>query len=153
MEVLMTTAQVVAPRVAFYEKSTGSYVDWGGQWRRATSEDLARMHTGRAVESRELHVGVYVCRRPNGLVRIGFDLWKIDANLRLEIVERIAERWRQQVATLSKSMQRSIGRRAHFSKTFMRCEVKPENVESWKFELAAVLEDPASFISVREESQ
>ncbi len=32
---------------------------------------------------------MYIVRRPNGLLRMGFDIWKLNANLRPAVIERM----------------------------------------------------------------
>jgi hypothetical protein len=84
-------------------------------------------------------------RRPNGLLRIGFDLWRLSVNLQPAVIERLQDRWRRESETLSKSLLRSAQRRSHFSKSFGRFEVASERLEEWKSELAAVLSNPESY--------
>jgi hypothetical protein len=108
-------------------------------------EDLAKIHTGRDLHTHEPHLGVFIQRRANGLVRIGFDLWRLDVNLRPAVLERLENLWNREAMGLSTSMRRSVARRVHISKSFARFEVRPETVEAWKAELAAILENPDSF--------
>lgn len=142
------TAEILAPHVQYFSGRQDSFIQCGSVWHRLTPEDAARSHTVYDRETREPSVGVYVERRPNGLLRIGFDLWKLNANLRPAVIERLENRWRQEAASLSKPMLRSVSRRAHFSKSFMRFEVAPEWIEEWTAELSAVLENPDSYESV-----
>jgi hypothetical protein len=69
-------------------------------------------------------------------------------NLRPAAIESLERRWREHAASLSKSLQRSAARRAHFSKSFASFEIAPESIEEWKDDLAAVLENPASYESI-----
>jgi hypothetical protein len=108
-------------------------------------EDLAHFHTGYDRETREPNIGIYIIRRPNGLLRIGFDLHRLDFNLRRETVERLRQCWSDEAANLSNPLRRSVERRAHFSKSFAQFEVEPRRVEAWKDELIASLENPESF--------
>lgn len=141
-----TATSTTPPVVAFYSGRMESFVgDGPGNYRRMTPEDAAKMHTGYDRETHEPNVGIYIVRRPNGLLRIGFDLWKINANLCPAVIERLEKRWRQEAASLSKSMLRHVSHRAHFSKSFARFEVLPERVEPWKDELSAVLSSPESY--------
>jgi hypothetical protein len=136
----------VAPsRIRFFSGRSESFVQFAGSWRRMTPEDEARSHTGYHRETREPNIGIYVVRRPNGLLRIGFDLWKLGANLRPATIESLDRRWREHAASLSKSRQRSTSRRAHLSKSFASFEIAPECVEKWKAELEVVLSSPDSF--------
>jgi hypothetical protein len=96
-------------------------------------------------ETREANVGIYIVRRPNGLLRVGFDLYKLDVNLRPSAVERLASRWRQEGVNLSKSLLRSVGRRVHFSRSFAQFEIAPERLEEWKSELRSVLSEAGSY--------
>jgi hypothetical protein len=131
--------------VCFFSGKSESFFRVGSEWHRADAEDEAKAFSGYDRETHEPNVGIYVTPRPNRLLRIGFDLWKINANLRPEAIERLQNRWRQEAATLSKSMLRSALRRSHFSKSFMRFEISPERLEAWKSELSAVLSNPESY--------
>ena len=143
------SAAIVAPHVQFFSGRQESFIESGGQWRRATPEDSARMHTGVDRETRQPGVGVYVVPKGNGLVCVGFDLWRIDSNLRPSEVERLESRWHQhEGAKLSKSMLRHAQRRAHFSRSFARFEISPDRLEDWKSELSAILSNPESYQSL-----
>ena len=136
---------VAPPLVRFFSGRSQSFVQFGGVWRRMTPEDEARSHTGYDRETHEPNIGIYVIRRPNGLLRIGFDLWKLDMNLRPATIESLERRWREHSASFSKSLKRSTARRAHFSKSFACFEIAPECVEKWNQELEIVLSSPDSF--------
>jgi hypothetical protein len=143
----MTTSalEIVAPQVRIFSGKSDAYFQFGSEWKRATSEDEAHHYTGFDRTTREPSVGVYVERRPNGLVRIGFDVWRLSVNLCPTVIERLQNRWHQEVGALSKSLLRSAQRHSHFSKSFARFEVAPERLEEWKSELAAVLSNPESY--------
>jgi hypothetical protein len=144
-----TRGRPVAPTlVRFFAGRSQSFVQFGGSWRRMRPEDEAHSHTGYHRETRELSIGVSIMRRPNGLVRVAFDLWKLDVNLRPAAIESLERRWREQAATLLKSLQRSTARRAHFSKSFASFEIPPARSEEWKDVLEAVLSNPDSYESV-----
>jgi hypothetical protein len=142
---ISSLVEIVAPRVQFFSGKSESFMQIGSEWKRCTPEDEAHHFTGYDRVTHEACVGIYITRRPNGLLRIGFDLWRLNANLRPENIERIEKRWRREAAGLSKSMLRSVLRRSHFSKSFMRFEISPEQLEGWKAEFESVLSDPASF--------
>jgi hypothetical protein len=133
------------PHVAFFRAPSNSFVQFGSQWRRMTTEDEARSHTGYDHDTREPSVGVYIVRRQNGLLRIGFDIWKLDVNLRPTVLECLENRWRQQTANFSKSLLRSVNHRVHFSKSFAQFEIAPEQIEEWKQTLEDMLSNPASY--------
>jgi hypothetical protein len=135
----------LAPRVLFFSKPSESYFQVGSQWRRATPEDEARFHTGFALGTGEPSVGVYLVPRPNGLTRIGFDLWRLGTNFRRDVVEQLQARWNRESAHLSRSLLRSASRRSHFAPSFVRCEIQPDRVEGWKCEIEAILSDLSSF--------
>lgn len=141
-------AIAVAPNVRFFSGKQDSFIEFNSQWRRLTAEDAARMHTGYDRTTREPSIGIYIVRRTNGLMRVGFDLWRINANLRPLVVERVENRWRQEAASLSKSLLRSVSRRAHFSKSFAMFEVAPERLEAWQLELESILSNPESYESI-----
>lgn len=141
----MTPTAIVAPQVHCFSGRSESFVQDGDRWRRMTPEDEAHSHTGFDHESHEPSVGIYIERRPNGLLRIGFDIWKLSLNLVPAVIERIESRWRQESASFSKPMLRSVGWRAHFSKSFMRFEVSPERLEAWSCELESILSDPDTY--------
>jgi len=146
----MTACSVVAaPHVQFFSGRQETFLQSGDTWHRATPEDSAKIHTGLDRESHEPNVGVYIVQRPNDLVRVGFDLWKIDANLRPSVLERLESRWREREAVnLSKSMVRRVGRRVHISKSFARFEVSVHRLEEWKAELESILSDPNTYESI-----
>ncbi len=138
-----------APTVRFFSGRSESFMQCGSEWRRLTVEDEARHATGCNRETRAASVGVYILPKGNGLVCVGFDLWKIDANLRPSAVEHFESQWRQrEAANLSKSRLRHAQRRSHFSKSFARFEVSPDRLEDWKAELSAVLSNPESYQSL-----
>lgn len=139
------SATFLPPNIRFFSGRSESYFQFGSDWRRATPEDEAKGFSGYDRITDEPTVGIYIVRRPNGLLRIGWDLWKLNVNLRPAAVERIERRWRREAQGLSKSMLRSASRRSHFSKSFARFEISPEYLEGWKVELESVLGDPVSF--------
>lgn len=107
------------------------------------------MHTGLDRQTHEPSVGVYAVALGNGLVCIGFDLWRLDINLQPAAIDRIERRWRQrEAATLSKPMLRAVARRAHFSKSFARFEIAPERLGEWQLELFAIISNPESYQSL-----
>lgn len=138
----------LSPSVRFFAGRSQSFVQCGTEWHRLTSEDEARLATGFARESREPNVGVYVARRPNGLVRLGFDLARLDLKLTPAAIERLEGRWRGEASNFSKPLYRATLRRTHFSRSFTQFEVAPERVEGWKLELESVLSDPNTYESI-----
>ena len=136
------------PNVAFFSGRSESFVQYGNRWRRLTSEDEAHFHTGFDQATREQHLGVFNARRQNGLIQIGFDLGKLNVNLKPAVIERLKGRWEQKASAYSKSLRRSVSRRVHFAKSFARFEVLPDQVEGWKSELAAILENPDSYTPI-----
>jgi hypothetical protein len=145
MNSLQSPEQILTPIVRFFAGRSQSFVQSGSDWRRLTPEDEAKMFSGHDRETHEPCVGIYVVRRQNGLLCVGFDLWKLNVNLCPSAIERIRTRWDQAAAGLSKSMLKSAQRRSHFSKSFAKFEVAPERLEAWKSELAAVLSDPDNY--------
>src|SRR5206468_2679846 len=140
------------PLVRCFSGRSELFVRDGRKWRRMSCEDEAHGFTGFNRETREPNVGIYIESRPNGLVRVGFDLWKLDANLRPAVIERIESRWRQEADRLSKPLLRHAARRAHFSKSFMRFEISSERIDEWNLELESFLSDPDSYESDRKDS-
>jgi hypothetical protein len=145
---MMPAAAILAPHVRCFSGKSDSYVQSGFDWRRMTPEDEAHGHTGYDRETHEANVGIYIVRRPNGLVCVGFDLYKLDVNLRPSAVERLANRWRREAANLSKSLLRAIGRRVHFSRSFAQFEIAPERLDEWRAELSATLTDADSYEAI-----
>jgi hypothetical protein len=142
----MKTATLATPVVKFYSGRQESFIgDGPGQWHRMTPEDMAHAHTGYDHESREAHLGVFIVPVGNGFRRIGFDVIKLDVNIRESTMARLEQRWREQSASLPKTQLRHLLRRAHFSRSFARFEVQPENVERWKDELECILSNPGSY--------
>jgi hypothetical protein len=138
-------ATFLPPNVRFFSGRSESFFQHGSEWRRADVEDEAKWFSGYSRETHEPNAGIYIMPRPNGLVRIGWDLWKLNVNLCPAVIARIEGRWRKESAGLSKSMLRSVLRRSHFSKSFMRFEISTDHVEGWKAELESLLSDPASY--------
>jgi hypothetical protein len=146
MSSLQSPEQIVCtPVVRFFAGRSESFVQSGSDWRRLTPEDEAKMFSGHNRETHEPCIGVYVVRRQNGLLCVGFDLWKLNVNLCPAAIERIRTRWNREAARLSKSMLKSAQRRSHFSKSFAKFEIAPERLDDWKSELAAVLSNPDSY--------
>jgi hypothetical protein len=144
-----SSTTLAPPNIRFFSGRSESFVQDGDRWRRMSPEDEAKMYTGYDRENHEPNVGVYIVRRPNGLVRVGFDLWKIDANLRPSIIERIANRWqRREAVNLSASQLRAVGRRVHISKSFARFEISVHRLEEWRTELESILSNPESYESI-----
>jgi hypothetical protein len=138
-------ATFLPPNIRFFSGRSESFFQVGSEWRRADAEDEAKWFSGYDRTTHEPNVGIYLTPRPNGLVRIGWDLWKLNVNMCPAAITRIESRWHQEASRLSKSMLKSVGRRAHFSKSFARFEVSPEWIEGWKSELSAVLSNPDSY--------
>ena len=140
---------IVAPVVRFYSGRQQTFLSDGpSRWRRTTPEDAARLHTGYDRETREPHLGVYIVPVGNGFRRIGFDVFKLNLNLRESTMARLEQRWREQSASLPKTQLRHLRRRAHFARSFARFEVQPENVERWKDELECILSNPDTYESI-----
>jgi hypothetical protein len=135
----------VPPLVHFFSGRSESFVQFGGGWRRMTPEDEARARTGYHPITGVSSVGVSVVRRPNGLVRVAFDLMRLDLNLHPSAIEHLQSRWKNEAAKFSKSLQRSTSRCAHFSKSFASFEIAPESIEEWKGELEAALSNLDSY--------
>jgi hypothetical protein len=64
---------VCTPVVRFFARRSQSFVQSGSDWRRLTPEDEAKMFSGHDRETHEPCVGIYVVRRQNGLLCVGFD--------------------------------------------------------------------------------
>jgi hypothetical protein len=139
---------VAPPLVRFFSGRSESFVQFGGSWRRMTPEDEAHNHTGYDRETHGPNIGIYLIRRPHSLLRIGFDLWKLDVNLSPSTIESLESRWREHAASLTKSLRRRAARRAHFSKSFACFEITPESIEEWKLELVVVLSNPDSYEAI-----
>jgi hypothetical protein len=140
------------PHVAFFSRRSENFIGAGAEWRRATPEDDAHFRTGRDREG-ERHLGVYMVPRKNGMVRVGFDLLRLNLNLRPEIIERLWARWRAEGDSLSKSLLKSAERRSHFSKSFAAFEVSIHRLEQWKRELESILSNPDSYVTTETESR
>jgi hypothetical protein len=141
-------AMNMPPIVKFFSGRSELFARDDHRWCRLTPEDEAHDFTGFNRETNEVNVGIYATRRPNGLVRVGFDVWRIGANLRPLAIERLENRWRQEATSLSKSLFRSASRRSHFSKSFARFEIAPERLEAWRCELESILSNPDAYESI-----
>jgi hypothetical protein len=84
-----------------------------------TPEDMARAHTGYERESREPHLGIYIVPVGNGLTRIGFDVFKLNLQLRESTIERLQRRWREEAALLPKTLLRRVLGRTHLARSFV----------------------------------
>jgi hypothetical protein len=144
----MIASSIVPPVIKFYSGRQESFIGDGPSWHRMTPEDSARAHTGYDITTREPHLGVYIVPVGNGLRRIGFDVFKLNLNLRESTMERLELRWREQIASLPKTQLRHLLRRAHFARSFAQFEVQPDSVEEWEEELECVLSNPESYESI-----
>jgi hypothetical protein len=133
------------PTVKIYSgRQESFYANGPHDWRRMTAEDTAKAHTGYDSQTPEPRLGVYILPRPNGLVRMGDNI-KLAVNVREDVLERMAARWREQVATLPKTQLRRLLNRAHFCRTFVRFDTQPESVDGWTRELESILSNPESY--------
>ena len=149
MSALLTQAPTTGypPNVRFFTGRSELFMQCGSSWCRMTREDEAELHTGYDWANSEASVGVYVAHRPNGLVRIGWNLWKLNTNLRPSVIEQLKNRWRKrEAANFSKSMLRAVDRRTYFSRAFAQFEIAPARLEEWKSELSAILSNPESYL-------
>jgi len=135
--------------VKFFEEPSKNAIIGPCEHRQATLKDDARYHTGYSAGSRKANVGIFVVPRANGLARIGFDLIRIDVNLRAAAIEELRARWTTESANLSKQLFKSVSRRSHFSKTFAEFEVEPRFVVGWKRKLTAVFSDGNNLEHIR----
>jgi hypothetical protein len=133
------------PILKFFSNRSELFVQDGRRWRRMSSADEAKARTGCDLTTNELNLGVGISQRPNGLLKVEFDLWRLGSNLRPETVERLRARWGRESSAFSKMLQRSVNKRVHFSKSFAVFEIAPAQLEEWKRELAAVLENSESY--------
>jgi hypothetical protein len=145
---MTTTAFHVPPVVRVFSRRSESFVqaDPRSQWIRLTAEDEAKRATGHNRETKAPSVGVYVMRTNSGRVKVGFDLWRLSANLTAAVLARLENRWRSEDATLfSKTALRTLARKVHFSASFLTVVTLPERVAFWTDELVSVLSNPDSF--------
>ena len=145
---MSTTAFDTPPNVRVFSGRSESFVQSGpgSQWIRLTAEDEAKRATGYNRETKVPSVGVYVLPPKNGRVKVGFDLWRLSANLTPTVLERLENRWRSEDARLfSKTALRALGCKVHFSKSFVTVMTLPERVAFWTDEFASVLSNPDSF--------
>jgi hypothetical protein len=146
-EAALTPPPIAPPTVRVFSGRPEGFVGQPNtdSWRRITVEEEARMRTGLNRETREPSIGVYVAVN-NGRVKIGFDLWKLDVNLKPDVLERLEQQWREGDAVLfSKQALRRVGRKVHISKSFVTIVTAPERLEFWKTELESILSDAHSF--------
>lgn len=137
------------PIVKFFSGCSECFVQDDDRWRRLTPEDDAHGFTGFNRETNEASVGVYATKRPNDLLRIGFDIFKLSANLRPAVIERIKKQWQQREAVnLSPPLLRAVGRRVHVSKSFAQLEISIHRLAEWESELSAILSNPESYESL-----
>jgi hypothetical protein len=145
----MMATTLIAPSVEFFSGKQEAYVGVPGlSWRRITPKEAAQDHTGFAHATRECHVGVYVVPVSNGLVRLGFDLWRLDMNLKPSVCERLEQCLRSRVTGLSKSQLRYFYRHSHVSRSHADFVVRPEDLSGLKDELSAILSDLGSYEAI-----
>jgi hypothetical protein len=145
---MSTIAFHIAPTVRVFSGRSESFIQSGpgSRWIRLTAEDDAKRATGHNRETKAPSVGVYVIRTSSGRVKVGFDLWRLSANLTQAVVTRLGNLWRTEDAPLfSKTVLRTLDRKVHFSKSFVTVVTLPERVAFWTDELVSVLENPDSF--------
>ena len=145
---MSTTAFLIPPTVRVFSGRSESFIqtDPGSTWHRLTAEDEAKRATGHDRDTREPSVGVYVIRTSSGRVKVGFDLWRLSANLTPAAVTRLENLWRSEDAPLfSKTALRTLDRKVHFSKSFVTVVTLPERVAFWTDELVNVLSNPGSY--------
>jgi hypothetical protein len=115
-----TTTFHIPPIVRVFSGRSESFVQSGpgSAWQRLTNEDEARRATGHNRETKVPSVGVYVIRTNGGRVKVGFDLWRLSANLTPAALARLENRWRSDDAPLfsrppfARSIARCISRKA-----------------------------------------
>jgi hypothetical protein len=134
--------------VKFFAGPSESFILDGSRGRRVTPREEAHFHTGYNRASGDVHIGAFVEPRKNGLVRVGFDVIRLDLDLRPQVIERIRDRWTAESARFSKPLLKSASCRAHFSKTFAEFEISPTQLESWKEELTSILSESGSFVEL-----
>ena len=113
----------IAPTARVFSGRSESFVQSGpgSAWQRLTAEDEAKRATGHNRETKEPSVGVYVISTNGGRVNVGFDLWRLSANLKPAVLARLENRWRSEDAPLfSKTALRTLDRKVHFSKSSSR---------------------------------
>lgn len=137
-----------SPTVRIFSGRSESFTqaDPGATWVRLTAEDEAKRATGTNRETKVPSIGVYVIRTGSGRVKVGFDLWRLSANLTPAVLTRLENRWRSEDAPLfSKTGLRSLNRKVHFSRSFVTVITLPERVAFWTDEFVSVLSNPDSF--------
>jgi hypothetical protein len=145
----MSVTTLMAPSIEFFSGRQEAFLkDSVGSWHRLTAQEAAKEFTGRDRDSRELRIGVFVSPRSNGMVQIGFDLWRLDSNLTESAREHLRKLHVSRSSGWSKSDLRYSRDRVHFSKSFAEFVVREEHVNVWKDELAQVLSDPGSFEAI-----
>jgi hypothetical protein len=145
---MSTTELLIPPTVRVFRGRSESFVQSGpgSTWHRLTAEDEAKRATGHNRETKAPSIGVYVIRTNGGRVKVGFDLWRLSANLRPAVLKQLENRWRSDDAPLfSKAALRTLDRRVHFSASFVTVVTLPEHVSFWTDELVSVLSSPESF--------
>ncbi len=145
---MSATAFLIPPTVYVFNRRSESFIQSGpgSTWHRLTAEDEAKRATGHNRETKEPSIGVFVFPPRNGRVKVGFDLWRLSANLRLDVLARLENRWRSDDAPLfSKAALRALDRKVHFSSSFVTIVTLPERVAFWTDEFVSVLSNPGSF--------
>jgi hypothetical protein len=142
----MNATVLSAPSVEFFSGRQEAFVGTpGDSWHRVTPKEAANDFTGRDRDSHEPRIGVFIAPRSNGMVQVGFDLWRLDRNLTEPTCQRLRELFAIRSAGWSKPEHRYSRHRAHFSKSFAEFVVRREDVDAWKDELSGVLSNPGSF--------
>jgi hypothetical protein len=143
-----TTELSIPPIVRVFSGKSESFVQSGpgSTWHRLTVEDEAKRATGHNRDTKAPSIGVYILPPKTGRVKVGFDLWRLSANLTRPVLTRLENRWRFDDAPLfSKTALRTLDRRVHFSASFVTVVTLPERVAWWTDEFVSVLSNPDSF--------
>jgi hypothetical protein len=138
----------IPPSIRVFSGRSESFIQSGPgfTWIRLTPEDDAKRATGYNRDTRAPNVGVYVIRAGSGRVKVGFDLWRLSANLTRAVLTRLENLWRSEDAPLfSKTAHRTLDRKVHFSASFVTIVALPERVAFWTDEFVSVLSNPDSF--------
>lgn len=145
---MSTTITFAAPSVEFFAGRQETFERTpNGSYRRMTAKDAANLHTGSSSDGQS-HVGVFFSPRQNGMVEVGFSLWRLAANLTPATCEQLREHFVSRSRAWSKSELRYSRDRVHFAKTFAEFVVREGEVDEWKVELSVVLSDPGSYEAI-----
>jgi hypothetical protein len=136
----------VVPKVRFFSGRQSTFIgDSGSSWHRMTAREKTLGATGYDRDTHEPHLGISIESVSNGLKRIEFDISRLNLKLGPAVPARLRQFWLERNGDFSPTQIRHLIRRAHFSDTFARFEVRTNDIAEWRYELESILSGPEAY--------